>query len=373
MLSKSNILNLLALFMVVVALVVLVGVKSSVQKDSLGSKSSMAVTIKNTCSGGSASSGGKETCYSQQFRDLALNSGPEVAFSVLDTLQKMDRSAVGCHLISHGIGSGAYKRDPNNWQTLIQNMSPSCNYGAIHGVLEGYINSLPDKSLNKTIIPTICGTTPRADCNHIVGHLILVTTDGDVKKGLDLCDVFTDKAQLEFCYTGIFMEEETALNLVSHGLADKSWLNWTARLPELDKMCRTFSGEKFKSCWTELVHVVAVAYHNDAKAVFDYCSRAPSVDAAKGCKYHGIGIMAASYNFDLRATKPWCDLEQAGDPDFKANCYVQLAASSISTIPGEQNKVKQFCESLETPYQTACLGQVNSYNKYEKKTGFSND
>ena len=184
--------------------------------------------------------------------------------------------------------------------------------------------------------------------------------------------VFPDPAQLDFCYTGVFMEEETALNLITHGIVDKSWLNWPARLTELDKLCRTFQGEKLKACWTELVHIIAVKYNNNAKEVFDYCSQAPEVAAGKSCKRHGIGIMAAGTNFDLMRIKYWCDLPQENDPNWKSDCYIQLAASTISTIPNEQNKIKDFCQSLEATYQSACFGQIKGYNDYTKNA-FRND
>ena len=336
------------------------------------SKTNQAGEINKYCLTNQFKFGNKETCYSKQFEELATSVGPEGSFKVLDDLQKIDEDAVGCHLIAHGIGHGSFERNQSNWQALIQNMSPTCNYGAIHGVLEAYVDSLPNKKLSKDIIPKICGEKPRADCNHIVGHLILVFTEGHVPRALDLCDIFTDSVQLNHCYTGVFMEEETALNLVSHGYADKEWLNWPARLPELDKMCRTFGGEKLKACWTELVHVIAVKYHNNAKEVFDYCAQAPDVEVGKSCKHHGIGIMAAGTNFDLPRIKFWCDLPQENDPNWKSDCYTQLAASTISTIPKEQNKIKDFCQSLESAFQSACFNQIKSYNDYTKNT-FSND
>ena len=380
MISKIKTPHLLGIFLALLFLFVISNVTALKQSSHLEAKLpsenkelvEIAKNIKDECVKDAKSFGNKETCYSKKFNLLAEKSGPELSFQVMGELQKIDPDAVGCHLIAHGIGLGSYKWNPNEWRKLIREMNPSCNYGAIHGVLENYINSLPQKSFSKEIIPTICGENPRADCNHIIGHMILVETDGDVKEGLSLCEVLTDPIQLNHCYSGVFMEEETALNLITHGIVDKSWLNWPARLPELDKLCRTFSGEKFKACWTELVHVIVVAYGNDPKSVFNYCSRAPSNDAAQSCKYHGIGIMAAGTNFDLPKIKSWCDFKQLDNPNFKSNCYVQLVASTISTIPKEQDKIKQFCQSLESAYQPSCFDQISGYNNYTKNT-FSND
>ncbi|MEO8065955.1 MAG: hypothetical protein ABI643_03860 [Candidatus Doudnabacteria bacterium] len=312
---------------------------------------------------------GKESCYAKQFKQLAAQVGPKESFAVLRTLQTIDRSAVGCHLISHGIGWGTFDHDPNSWQQDIRSIDPSCNYGGPHGIIEAYLASQPDHSLTKDKLPQFCGTEPRADCNHIIGHLTLVETRGNISQALALCDAFKgNPTQLDFCYTGVFMEDETALNLVEHGFADKSWLNWPARLPELTKMCLTYKAEAGEACWTELVHVIASTYKNDPKRVFDYCSRNPIQASAARCKRHGIGIMAAGHNFDIASMRKMCDLKQANDINFKSDCYVQLVSSNLSTIPGDKQKAQTFCESLESQYQRACLNQV-SYDHYIQDIG----
>jgi hypothetical protein len=292
--------------------------------------------------------------------------GPQQAFVVLHSLQSLDSFAVGCHLIAHGIGWGTFEHDPTTWQQDIRTIDPSCNYGAPHGIIEAYLASQPDHTLNKKVLPQFCGETPRADCNHIIGHLTLVETRGDISKALNLCDAFQgNSTQLDFCYTGVFMEEETALNLVDHGFADQSWLDWASRLPTLTKMCLTYKDEAGLACWTELVHVIAVKYNNNPKQVFDYCSQNPVSAAAMRCKRHGIGMIAAAHNFDIASIKSMCDLSQHNDPNFKSDCYVQLAASDLSTIPQDKDKVQVFCTSLEAQYQQACLNQV-SYDRFVK-------
>ncbi|MBA3733148.1 hypothetical protein H0W91_02100 [Patescibacteria group bacterium] len=333
-----------------------------------------AQNIETDCQRNSSSFGNKETCYSHAFNLLAEKSGPTVSFQVLKNLQKIDPDAIGCHLISHGIGIGSYKRDPGSWQELIQTMSPSCNYGAIHGVLEAYVESLPDRKLTSEIIPKICGVNPRADCNHIVGHLILVFTNADMKKGLDSCDVFMDYRQRDFCQTGVFMEEQTALNLIDHGLAPKSWLNWQLRLPDLEKICRSYGGDKLSddkasACWQEIVHVALVAFHNDAEKTFQFCDTAQVLDGAKRCKRHALGIIGATKNFDLSKLKYICQIPQKNDPDFEGECYPNLVSSSLSTIPDAIDPAINFCSSIEDKFKGPCfsmIGAVSSHGPVSK-------
>lgn len=317
-----------------------------------------ATTVYNYCLENAGLSKGKENCYAEEFKKLGEKSGPEFSFLVLDSLQKTDPEAKGCHLIAHGVGAGSYKREPDNWRALVQSTDGRCSYGAIHGVLESYINSLPDKSLGKNVIPTICGLTPRADCNHILGHLLLVQTDADVAKALDLCGVFVDLRQNSYCISGVFMEYQTALNLVAHDLASESWLNWPTRLGELEKLCRSHDGKFAEGCWEEIVHVALVKFNNDPKTIFDFCSTAQVSNGAKRCKRHSIGIMGASKNFDLPSLKSMCSLPQKNDPSFEMECYPALVSSALSTIPSMVPEAISFCNGLDQEFKPSCFSMI---------------
>lgn len=308
---------------------------------------------------------GDENCYAKEFTPLAEEQGPDFAFEALFILQQRDSNAIGCHLIAHGIGLGTYLHDPSNWQQSIQNINPACSYGAIHGVLENYVQTLPGGKLPKEMVPSICGDSPRADCNHIVGHLILVEVEANVEEGLNICDVFKNvPTQLEYCYTGIFMEYQTAFNLIDHGLATESWLDWPARVDGLVAMCRTYSETKAITCWKEIVHAAAVKYHNNAEEVFVLCDSAPIAKASYECKMHSIGILAANFKFDYAYSRSICEAKQA-DPSFAGGCYNMLVASTLSTIntPQTQEATSQFCSSLGKVYQSPCLNQLNYFKQ----------
>lgn len=319
----------------------------------------MANKIKKYCLENASLSKGKENCYAEEFKKIGEKNGPEFSFKVLDNLQKIDPDAVGCHLIAHGIGWGSYKREPDNWRTLVQNMDSSCNYGAIHGVLESYINSLPDKSLKRDVIPSVCGENPRADCNHILGHLLLVQTDADVDKALDLCSVFTGQ-QNSFCISGVFMEYQTALNLVAHDLVPKSWLDWPPRLGELEKLCRSYSGKEAEGCWEEIVHIALAKFNNDPKQTWDLCNTAQVPNGAKRCVRHSIGIIGASRNFDLPSLKSICAIPQKNNFNFEGECYTDLISSALSTIPTMVPEAVSFCNNLEDQFRQSCFSMIGA-------------
>lgn len=324
-----------------------------------------ALVIRDFCTVKENLTRGKEGCYSKEFRILAEKSGPFVSFEVLHSLQQIDFEAIGCHLMAHSIGKGSYKREPQNWRVLVQNMEPSCNYGAIHGVLEAYVNSLPERSLKRDVIPTICGENPRADCNHIIGHMLLVETDANVKKALDLCEVFKDKLQNEYCLSGVFMEYQTAINIVEHELAPESWMNWPARFGDLEKMCRSYDGKYAVSCWEEIVHVALVSLHNEPQKIFDFCGTAQVLEGVKKCRRHSMGIMGAAMGFDFKKMKSICTIKQIDDIDFEKECYPSLVASALSTVPAMAKEAVSFCNDLDDQFKMPCFSMIGN-------VGFSN-
>lgn len=331
-----------------------------INRDSPDSISSTATIIKDYCLENAGISKGKENCYGEEFKKLAEQNGPEFSFKVLDSLHKMDPDSIGCHLIAHGIGWGSYKKEPSNWRTLVQNMPTICSYGGIHGVIESYILSLPDKSLNREVIPTICGEAPRGNCNHIVGHLLLVQTEADVDKALDLCSVFTSSVQRNLCIPGVFMENETALNLVAHDLVPKSWFNWSLRFEELEKLCRSYAGEFAEGCWQELSHVILYKFNNDPKKTFDFCATAQVPNGAKKCKKHALQIIATLRSFDFANLEYICSIPQKDDPTFENGCYSALIASALYTTPSKVPEAVSFCNSLGKEFQQSCFSMIGS-------------
>lgn len=303
---------------------------------------------------------GREKCYSEAFRDLAYKHDHEFAFTVLFEVQQLDHSSQGCHLIAHAIGWSAYQRDPGRWQELVNALNPTCGYGAIHGVLEKYVGTLPDGQLTAEVIPTLCGERPRADCNHIIGHLVLVNTQGKIDPAVELCGVFKTKpVQYDHCLTGVFMEYQTALNLIEHGYAPESWLDWPSRLDELERICRSYEGESAASCWQEITHAALMKFGNDPKQMFEMCSTAQVVEGAKKCRRHSIGIIAAARQYDLPSLKYVCELPQKNDPTFSADCYDNLIGSTLISAPQANLEASvSFCGSIDAEFRQRCFSQI---------------
>ncbi len=307
----------------------------------------------------------KETCYAQAFENLTKTNDWTYSFAMLRELQKIDPEARGCHFIAHSISTTETRKDPSKWKEIMNTAPSDCSYGAAHGALEVYASTFPDGKLPKKEIPNLCNNPDTNNCTHILGHLLLVLNENNIEESLKECQSLphNDSGKFE-CLTGVFMERITAFNLVDHGLATREALNWAPRVPELEKLCRAQTGVPSVACWKEIVHVVLVKIRNDPQKLVDFCERAPE-EEARQCIDHALGIIAASYHFQLDRMKPICETKVKAD-DFKNRCYTHLVSSTLSTIPEEAENARKFCHSLESIYQKSCFERIDNFLKYHK-------
>jgi len=308
----------------------------------------------------------KESCYAKEFEKVAYEEGYSKAFEVLGAVQQLDPSANGCHFIAHGIGYGAYQRDRENWRQVLAEIDTSCSYGAPMGIVERYTAELPHRTISKELVPDLCGDVTRGDCNHVVGHILLAdeSTEGDIDKALDLCSALEGLEERDKCNTGVFMENITALNLIEHGYATRNFLNWPARLPDLEKLCFSYEGEYHNACWTEITHAVVLTYHNNPEKALEFCNKTHDINALKRCTYHSLGIIAGSNSFQISNLSYLCELEQPRYPEFRNHCYHGIMASTLSSIPGQIDRVLDFCSLAPEEVTADCFGLVGSMLRY---------
>jgi len=288
----------------------------------------------------------REYCYSSEFKKISAQYGSTYAFEKLEELKKIDTTAQGCHWIAHGIGTGEYLKNPNSWRQSLTKISQTCNYGAQHGIVEEYVETLPEGKITKENIISVCGETPINDCNHIVGHIVLVSFSGDIDQALNICKVFIDTLQNHYCNQGVFMENITALNLIDHKIVTEKYLDWSARLDEMEQMCKKYSDPIAMACWEEITHASVIKYFQEPNKIFLLCGGAPSSDGRNKCKTHAIGILTASYGYNLNEISKLCQIPQILDPDFENQCYADIVGSTLSTVPEKLSQTIDFCDNL---------------------------
>ncbi len=312
--------------------------------------------IKKECQGVTS----REQCYAKAFENLTKATDRDHAFETLRKLQKIDPEARGCHFIAHAISTAETQKDQSKWKELMNTAPPDCSYGAAHGALEVYASTFPDGKLPKSEIPNLCNNPDTNNCTHILGHLILVLNENDIPASLKDCRTLPHDNLGKFeCLTGVFMERITALNLEVHGLATNEALNWVARVPELEALCRKQSGVYSVACWKEIVHAVLVKVNNNPQQLVDFCETAPGEEETRQCIDHALGIIAASYHFQLDRMGPICEAK-AKAADYKNRCYAQLVSATISTVPQQIPSAVRFCGRVDPAYQEGCFTMIGN-------------
>lgn len=297
----------------------------------------------------------KENCYAQELENIALVEGSVAGFTLLQRIQSLDPSARGCHFIAHAISYGSFERSPLTWKEDLQTVYPGCSYGGIHGLLEKAFDRY-GLTLDPAYIADICGENPRADCNHSLGHLLLVEHEGDIDVSLGTCNALNDALQRRMCLGGVFMESITATNLVNHGIVDKvNATNWVERLPSLTETCKRHDGDEADMCWTELAHAIVARFGPDYQSSYEYCVLAQSESAVFECAQHAVGITLAVFDFDLSKTDRMC---VEVDEGFRESCYLQLVGSFLSTIPDGTEDALAYCAVIPDAYRWSCLERV---------------
>ncbi len=123
-------------------------------------------------------------------------------------------------------------------------------------------------------------------------------------------------------------------------------------------MCRTYQGAYGAACWMEITHAALVKFGNDPKLMFQMCSTAQVLEGQEKCRRHAIGIITAARQFDLPSLVYMCKLKQPKDPGFEADCYENLVASTLVSVPSDLDRTVSLCGSLDSVFQRRCFAQI---------------
>lgn len=300
----------------------------------------------------------KQTCYSKAMKNVAFEKGVSHAYKVLEALQQIDKEATNCHFIAHGIGWGSYEKNPSGWRKLINESPSTCGYGEQMGIIERYIYTLPKGTLDQSSMPELCGPTPKADCNHGVGHIALVLTKNNLEKATKLCESL-DTNQKSTCFDGMMMERFIGENLRDHKIIPQSTSNWSTKIPEDKTFCMQFTGDILLACWQEIAHPAYYYFNRNIRKIFKFCGEAPIPDATLKCMRHSLTLIAGGLNYNLDALKDTCTTGKNINLSFEKDCYRNLVAIRLNFTPLEKaGDVIPFCTNAPSVYQSMCFNTI---------------
>lgn len=306
-----------------------------------------------------ACQGSKDTraCYSKNFYGLTKNTNIYYSIEVLHSLQAIDSSSLGCHLIAHYMARAEMGKDSSRWKSLVNKIPhEECLGGYLHGVIEAMIDENYTSNLNKSTIKEICQEIkdPR-DCEHIMGHLVLVQEEGSIEKALEICGDLPDKASYR-CSAGVFMENVQRGNLIAHGIV--SFAKWDDKfVSNIEATCNKFSGLLGEACWHELAAAIAPVVNYNPEEIHDYCLRAPNENAKNKCYMNGIAISFRSPKFNFAQSPQLCAPFSQNSRKYE-DCLLWLLERMVKEKFVDQ--AQRFCTNTEESYRNFCRQELSS-------------
>ncbi len=242
---------------------------------------------------------------------------------VTRAMDSLERLAIGDssfwsdgHMIAHGLGRFAIANNRHDPSVLSQ-CRPTFQAGCYHGVLEGYLSSLPRVDAGATSRLCTALERPRAspyealECAHGLGHGFLEALRYDLTAALRACDEFTATKLRVECHDGVFMENTVhGLGMPSVNVGDKATTEhahaMSSAAPTLGVFrasdprfpCDSVSSQYQASCWLYQPLVIARFASYEYPKILAGCATAPEASLAN-C-YRGIGKQSMgwfSWNF----------------------------------------------------------------------------
>lgn len=301
----------------------------------------------------------------------ARERGVRQAMDSLRALAAKDTSLnAGGHMIAHALGRFAIANNGHDPAVLAQ-CTPAFEAGCYHGVLEGYMMSLPQVDPAK--VAGMCASYDKpgasrvtaVECAHGLGHGFLEHYGYALDQSLGGCDTFSSNELRGECYDGVFMENAVhglgmhsmnvgdsavAMQMGStmHMQADKNQMT-RFRASDLQFPCDSVAAAYQPSCWSYQPLVIVNLTRANFEKTLDACASAPVASRAR-C-YQGYGKQSmAWFGWDEHRVISMCSRAGAQVDD----C---LAGGVEALIDREQADAGalEFCGAVPSASRAKCI------------------
>lgn len=364
LLSKRPEINKLLLFLdgILVILLVLALMKSSPFQ--IAAPTDPTINKEHTTSleaqkiADSCKTSGRETCYKDAFTMLVKKVGITAAEQTLYDLQDIDPQMRHCHVISHEISKVATRQNPSKWRELMEQVNvDTCGGGFLHGILEAHTGDEPNFKVDAAFINETCYKGQlnfrERTCAHILGHLILLDTEGKIELSLPICAQVDKSFQLD-CYNGIFMEDSFKLALAEHGFAQLPARDGK-RMRAQEERCKKYDDTAGVACWTDMAEIFVEFYNYDPQKAYDLCNRAPFQEARNHCYLKAVILMAVSPNFYTKGQLlSECAFYETDDDMYK-HCTDFIISSLMYYSAKFVDRAITLCANIADTYKEFCF------------------
>lgn len=293
-------------------------------------------------------------CYGEEIRKLLKQTDLPIALKTIKVLQDEDIKARDCHIIAHELTRGLVEKDPGKWDAYLGLINPSeCNYGYIHGILEARKRYDSTFVINDKTITEFCRTLREKksisgvdqSCSHIMGHLVLVETDNSIPKGVKICKGIPEILQKE-CFSGLFMENFTRDNLVTHGLSE--YVPWDKKVIfAQEELCRSQSGNAALGCWQETSNLYLQFFPFDSESIFLLCGRGEKDEYRDACYFDSLASLLAIKNPTIQEYQTICSYYDTVQRKY-TTCLVMGISALLGASDKNIDRVNILCESTPT-------------------------
>ena len=279
------------------------------------------------------------------------------------------------HMIAHALGRFAIANNGHDPAVLTQ-CTPAFESGCYHGVLEGYMMSLP--KVDPTAVSGMCASYDKPgasrvttlECAHGLGHGFLEHYGYALAPSLQGCDTFASPELRGECYDGVFMENSMQglgmprMNVGDSAVAmqmgdmkrmdaDKDQMT-RFRASDLQFPCDSVATAYQPSCWSYQPLVIVNLTHANFDKTLDACATAPAASQAR-C-YQGYGKQSmAWFGWDEHRVISTCS---------RAGAHVDdcLAGGVEALIDREQSDAGalRFCDAVPAASRDKCIAAAHA-------------
>jgi cytochrome c553 len=293
-----------------------------------------------------------EPCFEQAFGNLVYADGASRALSILGrTMQTNKTVGLGCHRIAHRMGAAALKHYDEDVGLAFSKGDAVCSSGYYHGILERAFAGVPQSKLGETA-RKLCssGTIAHDDflrfqCNHGLGHGLMLTTHYEMPLSLDTCDKLRGGYDVDACQGGVFMENFTSsYGFVSGYLKDDDLLY----------PCDIVSEARKAACYLIVTSRVLPAVHYNWQKAADVC-RGAEPNWVYMC-FRSLGRDAISTNaYRQPVARRLC--HYAGD--WEGDCVLSVALHIVNEEEGLQGAAR-WCRDTPEALKGPCYAGIGT-------------
>lgn len=310
------------------------------------------------------------TCLGDGIAALSSAGNIALAMGTLDRMVHSDQSLVLIgHSLAHALGY-AVRSTPATAMRLLSECDDRYQSGCYHGILQRYFDARMGLPLAQSVLAAPCdglrGTRDQFrlfDCQHGVGHGLMMYHRYDVNASLKDCDRLASDWDRRSCYGGVFMENSAGaylqmfadeqLGMHRHSMPGPSVVLFKPN--DLNYPCDATPVRYRRECYEQQADLILPAVKHDYRKASAACDSAGDPVFVREC-YMGLGRNAsgaAAFQYD--GIRKRCDqVSPAGTPF----CY-EGAVRHLAYAPRVLPRGVAFCKSLpEGDSRSRCWGGV---------------